>query len=263
MPRYKGDLELINHQQVRSLPRHIKSVGCERMSCSPMLLKKASVAAAWLAGVPIRRTKLNNAWTLGDGWPVPRYLTGNCHSQSVWFAWNDDVIAMESIRRRTYQCDECYCLRLEHASQRGGNVVLQPLNIPREDNREAAVAFPQGVPKAVRVIGPMEMMCPRNSIMEVFCPWPGRLRLVSLFTHVQAAEAPGGTTLRRSGSSLENNRYRVSIDSSGDVSSIFDKKINPNFFLRHPFGYFNLITQDNGPAWKYGFEDEHSAPRTS
>src|SRR6266568_6055519 len=62
-------------------------------------------------------------------------------------------------------------------------------------------------------------------------------------------------------SSLENARYRVAIEKKGDVSSIFDKKLNREL-LSAPVRL--AISTDNPrqwPAWNMDFEDEQRAPR--
>jgi alpha-mannosidase len=63
-------------------------------------------------------------------------------------------------------------------------------------------------------------------------------------------------------SSVENARYRVTIDKHGDVSSIFDKQLSREL-LSAPIRL--AISTDNPrqwPAWNMDFEDEQRAPRT-
>src|SRR5205814_4287824 len=63
-------------------------------------------------------------------------------------------------------------------------------------------------------------------------------------------------------SALENERYRVTIDKNGDVSSIFDNKLNREL-LSAPVRL--AISTDNPrqwPAWNMDFEDEQKPART-
>src|SRR6185369_7374197 len=67
--------------------------------------------------------------------------------------------------------------------------------------------------------------------------------------------------LKVTDSSLENARYRITVDKKGDVSGIFDKKINREL-LSAPIRL--AISTDNPrqwPAWNMDFEDERRAPR--
>src|SRR3989442_5333848 len=144
-------------------------------------------------------------------------------------------------------------------------VVYNPLNIQREDIVEAAVSFPNGMPQAVRVVGPegSEVPAQLNNGKVLFV---AKAPSVGFAVYdVQAAEAPGSATSKRlkvTESSLENARYRIKIDEHGDVSSIFDKKINQEL-LSAPIRL--AVLTDNPrqwPAWNMDFEDEQRAPRT-
>src|SRR5208282_2684854 len=76
-----------------------------------------------------------------------------------------------------------------------------------------------------------------------------------------AGAPPSSSTLRVSNSSLENARYRIQIDDNGDVSSVFDKKLDREL-LSAPLRL--AISTDNPahwPAWNMDFEDEQRPPR--
>src|SRR5262249_46718469 len=63
-------------------------------------------------------------------------------------------------------------------------------------------------------------------------------------------------------STLENDRYRIRLDAYGNVSSIFDKKVNHEL-LSAPLRL--AVSTDNPrqwPAWNMDFEDEQRAPRS-
>src|SRR5205823_6830746 len=79
---------------------------------------------------------------------------------------------------------------------------------------------------------------------------------------VHPDDSPSTSTLKVSELSLENGRYRVELDQNGDVSDIFDKKLNRKL-LSAPIRL--AISTDNPrqwPAWNMDFEDEQRAPRT-
>src|SRR5205085_2921819 len=77
-----------------------------------------------------------------------------------------------------------------------------------------------------------------------------------------ANDQSSSSELKVSESSLENSRYRISIDKHGDVSHIFDKQLNREL-LSAPIRL--AISTDNPrrwPAWNMDFEDEQRAPRS-
>ena len=262
MPRYKGDLELINHSAGSITSQAYQKRWMRKNELLADAAEKASVAAAWLGGRPYPLERLNNAWTLVMGGQFHDILPGTATPKAFEFAWNDDVIAMNQFAGVLTSATSAIASGLNTQAKGAAIVVYNPLNIPREDIVEATVAFPQGVPKAVRVIGPdgNDVPAQLNNGKVLFL---ARAPSVGFAVYdVQAAEASGGSTLKASESSLENDRYRVSIDSSGDVSSIFDKKINHEL-LSAPIRL--AISTDNPrqwPAWNMDFEDEQRAPRT-
>jgi hypothetical protein len=75
------------------------------------------------------------------------------------------------------------------------------------------------------------------------------------------SSAAAGSSLKVSEAALENERYRITIDSRGDISKVFDKKLNREL-LSAPMRL--AILTDNPrqwPAWNMDFEDEQRAPR--
>jgi alpha-mannosidase len=140
-------------------------------------------------------------------------------------------------------------------------VVYNPLNIPREDVVEATVSFPNGVPKAVRVVGPDGNDVPAQ-LTDSKVLFLARAPSAGFVVYdVQTAEAPLASTLKVTESSLENNRYRVSVNGSGDVSSIFDKRINRELLSAPIRLAISTDSPRQWPAWNMDFEDEQRAPR--
>src|ERR1700716_746934 len=80
---------------------------------------------------------------------------------------------------------------------------------------------------------------------------------------VRAADraSPMLNGLKVTQSSLENDRYQVKLDEHGDVSSIFDKKVNHELLSA---AIRLAVLTDNSrvyPAWHMDFEDEQRPPR--
>ena len=71
----------------------------------------------------------------------------------------------------------------------------------------------------------------------------------------------GGAAAEATPTSLENDRYRVTLDNNGDVASIFDKSINREL-LSAPIRL--AISNDHPsqwPAWNMDFDQEQAPPR--
>ena len=270
LPRYKGDLELINHSAGSLTSQAYQKRWMRKNELLADAAERASVAAAWLGDRTYPLERLNNAWTLVMGGQFHDILPGTATPKAFEYAWNDDVVAMNQFAAVLTSAAGAVASGLDTQTKGTAIVVYNPLNVPREDIVEAAVTFPNGLPKAVRVVGPDGNDVPAQltngkvlflatvpavgfAVYDVQASDTG----VPPVGHAQDARA----TLKATESSLENDRYRVSVDKQGDVSGIFDKKINREL-LSAPIRL--AISTDNPrqwPAWNMDFEDQQRPPR--
>lgn len=80
------------------------------------------------------------------------------------------------------------------------------------------------------------------------------------------SNAAGGSAnsfseLKITDSSLENARYRVQVNSDGDVTSIFDKKLNRELLSAPMRLAFQSETPSQWPAWNMDWSDQSKPPR--
>ena len=263
MPKYKGDLELINHSagSLTSEAYH------KRWNRENELLadaaEKASVAAAWMGGRPYPQQRLNDAWTLVMGGQFHDTGAGTATPRAYEFAWNDDVIALNQFADVLTSATESIASGLDTQVSGIPIVVYNPLNIEREDLVDAAITFPGTQPKAVRVTGPDGKEVPAQLengkvLFVANTPSVG----YAVYSVIPAATPSASSDLHVTASSLENARYKVALNSDGDVSSIFDKQLNKEL-LSAPIRL--AISEDaphQWPAWNMDFDQEQVPPRT-
>ncbi|HLW98886.1 MAG TPA: glycoside hydrolase family 38 C-terminal domain-containing protein [Candidatus Acidoferrales bacterium] len=270
LPRYKGDLELINHSagSISSQAYH------KRWNRQNELLgaaaEEASVAAAWLGGRTYPQDRLTHAWRLVLGGQFHDLMAGTATPKSYEYSWNDDVIAMNQFAGVITSATSAIASSLNTQAQGTPIVVFNPLNIEREDVAEADVSFPGGVPKSIRVLGPDGKEVPAQivSVKDKAAKILFLAKIPSVGYAVydvqpsETAIVDAESALKVTDSSLENARYRVQVNSGGDVSSIFDKKLSKEL-LSAPIRL--AIITDNPkqwPAWNMDFDQETAAPRT-
>jgi alpha-mannosidase len=261
LPRYKGDLELINHSAGSLTSQAYQKRWIRKNELLADAAEKASVAAEWLGSRPYPLERLNNAWTLVMGGQFHDLLPGTATPKAFEFAWNDDVIAMNQFAGVLNSAASGVSSVLDTQTKGVAIVVYNPLNIQREDIVEAAVSFPGGMPKAVRVFGPDGKETPAQ-ITNGKVLFVAKVPSVGFAVYdIESADAGLAGELKATESSLENGRYQLKIDSNGDVSSIFDKQTKREL-LSAPIRL--AISTDNPrqwPAWNMDFEDEQRAPR--
>ncbi len=154
MPRYQGDLELINHSagSLTSETYHKRWIRENEVLADAA--EQASVAAQWMGARPYPQERLNNAWTLVMGGHFHDTAAGTATPLAYQFAWNDDIIALNQFAGVLTSATEAVGSGMNTQTHGTPILVYNSLNIPREDIVEANVTFPEGSPKAVRVYAP-------------------------------------------------------------------------------------------------------------
>ena len=263
LPRYKGDLELINHSAGSLTSQAYQKRWMRRNESLADAAEKASIAAEWLGGRPYPLERLNNAWTLVMAGQMHDLLPGTATPRAFEFAWNDQVVAMNQFAGVVTNASSVVASALDTQTKGTAIVVYNSLNVQREDVVEAHVTFPGGTPKAVRVFGPNGAEVPAQLSGDKV-KFVAQAPSVGYAVYdVQPAGAPAiSNQLTVTESSLENARYRVRLNADGDVSSILDKKIDREL-LSAPIRL--AISTDNPrqwPAWNMDFEDQQRPPRS-
>jgi alpha-mannosidase len=262
MPQYKGDLELINHSagSLTSQAYHKRWIIQNELLADAA--EKASVAAEWMGGRRYPQQRLNDAWTLELGGHFHDTAAGTASPRSYEFAWNDDILTANQFAGVLTSASEAIASGLNTQGIGTPIVVYNPLNIDREDVVEAKVVFRNGIPKAVRVKGPDGKDMPGQIadgkvIFLAKAPSVG----YAVYDVLPADVSRSNPDLKVTSSSLENGRYRVQLNQSGDVSSIYDKSLNKELLAAPIRLDISTDVPKQYPAWNMEFEQEQAAPR--
>jgi hypothetical protein len=237
MPRWKGDLELINHSAGSLTSQAYHKRWNRKNELLADAAEKASLAAAWLRfGRPYPQKRLNDAWTLVMGGHFHDTGAGTATPRSYEFAWNDDVIAMNQFAGILTDATQNVASALDTRTNGTSVVIFNPLNIEREDVVEANVALPAGT-KGVRVTGPDGKQVPAQVEGEkvlflarapsagyaVFDVEPAAEAMTSALkvnVRVGGRGAGGRGAANAPPTSLENDRYRVTLDNNGPRTAL-------------------------------------------
>jgi alpha-mannosidase len=262
LPRYKGDLELINHSAGSLSSQAYHKRWNRKNELLADAAEKASVAAAWMGGRPYPQRHLNDAWTLVMSGQFHDLAAGTATPRAYEFAQNDDVIALNQFADVLTSATESVASALDTQTKGIPVVVYNSLNIPREDVVEADVRFRGEMPKAVRVFDPEGKEVP-GQIENGRVLFVARVPSVgySVYEIRTATLAETSSELKVTKSSLENARYRVTVNAAGDVSSIFDKLLNRELLSAPVRLAISNDAPRQWPAWNMDFDQEQAAPR--
>jgi alpha-mannosidase len=269
LPRYKGDLLLIEHSAGSLSSETVQKRWMRRNELLADAAERASIAAAWLGGRAYPLDRLNKAWTLVMGGQFHDILPGTATPKAFEFAWNDDVIAVNQFAGVLTSATEAIASGLDTQAKGTAIVVYNPLNIPREDVVEAAIPFPGGAGRTLRVFGPDGKEVPAqltgvsNGVANILflanVPSVGFAVFDVRFGEVFALDSE--TPLKVTESSLENARYRIRVNESGDVASIFDKKLDKELLSGSLRLAFQTEKPHDWPAWNMDWADQRKPPR--
>jgi alpha-mannosidase len=263
LPRYTGELELTNHSAGSLTSQAYQKRWIRKEELLADAAEKSSLAAQWLGGRSYPLERLNDAWTLAMAAHFHDLAAGTATPRAYEFAWNDDVIAMNQFSDVLKNATDAVSQALDTRTKGTPVVVFNQLNIPREDVVEASVDFDGKPPTAVTITGPDGKTIPAQVsngkvLFTAKVPSVG----YAVYDVEPSANAPSpSSTLRVTPSELENNYYRVTLNSDGDVASIFDKQMNREL-LRAPARL--ALSYDNPqvwPAWNMDWTQEQSAPK--
>jgi alpha-mannosidase len=263
LPRYTGEMELTNHSAGSLTSQAYQKRWLRKEELLADAAEKSSIAAEWLGARPYPLQRLNDAWILVMGGQFHDIAAGTATPKAYEFAWNDDVIAMNQFAGILNSATEGVAATLNTETKGIPIIVFNPLNIAREDLVEAAVRFPGRTPKFVHVTGPDGKEVPTqissNKVLFIAkVPSVG----YAVYDVLPGANAAGTESqLRVSDNSLENQYYRVKLNSDGDVSSIFDKRLGKELLagpVRLAISYDN---PQQWPAWNMDWDQEQAAPK--
>jgi alpha-mannosidase len=262
MPRYQGDLELINHSAGSLTSQAFHKHWVIKNELLADAAEKASIAAEWLGGRTYPQQRLNDAWTLELGGHFHDTGAGTATPRAYQYAWNDDMIAANQFAGVLTDATEAVASGLNTQTTGVPIVVFNPLNIEREDVVEADVHFPQGVPKSVRVTRPDGSVVP-SQIEDSKVLFVAKVPSVGYAVYdVQPSQsANASSSLKVTNSSLENDRYKVRLDANGDVASVYDKVLKKDLLSAPIRLAISTDTPKIYPAWNMEFEQEQAAPR--
>jgi alpha-mannosidase len=262
LPRYTGEMELTNHSAGSLTSQAYQKRWIRKEELLADAAEKSSIAAAWLGARRYPVERLNDAWMLAMGGHFHDIAAGTATPKAYEFAWNDDVIAMNQFAGVLNNATEAVAAALDTETKGVPVVVFSPLNIEREDLVEASISFPEGMPKEVHVVGRdnKEVAAQTSNGKVIFLARTPSVGY-AVYDVLPGAGAPDRHPMQVSEHSLENQYYRVKLNSDGDVTSIFDKSIQRELLAAPSRLAISYDNPEHWPAWNMDWDQEQAAPK--
>jgi len=271
LPTFKGDLELTNHSAGSLTSEAMHKHWNRENENLARAAEAASFAASWLGGREYPLARLNYAWRLVLGGQFHDIMAGTATPKAYTYSWNDDVIAMNQFAQVLQSSTSAVASQLDTQGKGAAIVVFNPLSIAREDVVEMNVDF-SSAPGSVRVTGPDGSTVPAQMEGGGSLEGPSR-KIVFLAKvpsmgfavyHIEPTDEQSSdmsSELKVTQSSLENARYRVEVNQEGDVTRIYDKKLQRELLSAPIRLAFQSETPSYWPAWNMDWSDQSKPPR--
>jgi alpha-mannosidase len=267
MPEYTGDLELINHSagSLTSEAQHKRWVIKNENLADAA--EKASLGAMWVGAAPYPQKRLDQAWMLALGGHFHDTAAGTATPRAYQFAWNDDAITANQFAAVLTDSSTSIASVLDTSGAGVPVVIFNPLSIAREDVVQAALPGGTVSGSQIRITGPDGVAVPAqvsNGKVLFLAKVPSAGYVVYHIAQDQKEHAKSDSArspLHVTATTLENARYKVSVNPQGDVSSIFDKQLGRELLAAPMRMAFSTDRPSIYPAWNMDFEQEQAAPR--
>ena len=267
-PTWNKDLLLIKHSTgILSSQAYTK-----KLNRSAELLadatERAAVAAHLINGTEYPYVSLNNAWTLVLRNQFHDNLPGTSIPRAYEYAWNDGIIALNQFAGVYSDAIGTLAQSLETDVPGVPVVVFNPLSIPRNDIVEAFIPDELVNEASIAVFDEKDRELPSqittgfDGIRRIL--FPADLPPVGavVYSLRKANKKRYDSELIVGRNRLENNNYIVSLDENGDISSIYDKRIEKELLEKPVQLEFGQDFPDTKPAWRIYWKDIRQPPRT-
>ncbi|MGV3618845.1 MAG: alpha-mannosidase [Fimbriimonas sp.] len=261
LPTYQGDLLLIQHSAGSINSGAAMKRWNHRNELMADAAERIAVAADLRHGGTYPGDRLREGWL--------RFLLGQMHDilpgtsipAAYEFAWNDQVIAMNTFADVTQTAVSRLASEMDTRGAGIPLVVYNPLAVEREETVEAELTNAPAHPIVFDAQGrsvPTQIL--RREGGKTKIAFQARVPSVGLATFHVRQSSPSGSELRVSSREIENGRYRVRLDDAGDVASVYDKRARREMLSAPARLAFLYEKPERHPAWNMEWTDRQKAP---
>lgn len=263
LPTYKGDLLLIEH----SAGSLTSQAYMKKMNRKNEILAKAAEQVAAVADMtgsieyPFR--KLNDAWELVLGSQMHDILPGTSIPKAYEYSWNDEFIAANGFSNVLRSSVGAVSEYLDTRGKGRSVVVYNPVAHVREDVVEIEMEY-DNVPESVSVFDYKGKKVPSQVIGQN----DNKLRIIFLaslpsvgfgvFDVRETGHSSEKGTLSVTENSLENDYYKVTLATNGDIVSVYDKNEKRELLEKPARLEFLYEQPDQWPAWNMDWNDRQN-----
>jgi alpha-mannosidase len=221
--------------------------------------------ADWMGGASYPSEKLNSSWELVLGSQFHDILPGTSIPKAYEYAWNDEFIAMNGFSEVLKNSVSSVSRELDTRVEGKAIIVYNPVTAVREDIVTAELTYPR-LPFNVKVFDMKGSEVPSqvisstgNKLTVIFLaqlPSAG----LAVFDIRETIEKPAISKLSVSSQILENDYFKVKINSDGDIAGIYDKRTSREVLSKPATLDFQQERPSQWPSWNMDWNDRKNPP---
>ncbi|WP_010662994.1 alpha-mannosidase [Marinilabilia salmonicolor] len=266
LPSYKGDLMLIEH----SAGSLTSQAYVKKMNRKNELLAKSAEQLACIAdmtgSISYPFDKLNNAWDLVLGSQFHDILPGTSIPKAYEYAWNDEFIAANGFSNVLKSSVGAIADMMDTRTKGRSVVVYNPVSHNRQGLVEVEMEF-DAIPEGVQVFNEKGEKVPTqvvgqsdNKLQLIFLANMPSVGVTVYDVRELKTSSEEKSSLSVTDYSLENEYYKVQLDTNGDILSVFDKKAKRELLEKPARLEFLYEEPDQWPAWNMDWNDRKNPP---
>ncbi|MFV0468088.1 MAG: glycoside hydrolase family 38 C-terminal domain-containing protein [Dysgonomonas sp.] len=230
--------------------------------------EKSSVFASWIGGINYPSDQMRDAWTTLLWHHFHDDLTGTSIPSAYTYSYNDEVLVNLNLSEVLKNSIGSVARKMDTQTAGIPLVVYNPLSIERKDVVEATVSVDAKVDN-IRVFDKngtevlSQVLRYDASTQKLYIIFEATVPSLGYSVYdLRLNEASSlGSDLSISGQTIENNNYKIEIDTNGDVSSVLDKGMGISL-LSSPIrlAMLNDVSTEY-PSWEIMWDDVNAAPK--
>ncbi|BCI61375.1 glycoside hydrolase family 38 C-terminal domain-containing protein [Solibaculum mannosilyticum] len=261
-PTYDGEMLLKEHGVGSWTSRALGHRWNSRNELLGVAAEKSAVAASWLGTEEYPMDAFNTAWTRVIGHQFHDDITGTSYATEYVRSWNDYMLSLNQFGNEYENAVGGVASAMDTSMAEGTALVVNnPVALDRNDVVEATVTMDSDC-EYIRVYDdegnevPSQILSKDGNVFEIaFTAEVASMgyRVFDVRPADSASDIDTGMSV--TANSLSNDKYDVTIDENGDISSIYDKTLDKEL-LAEPIRLGQLNdTETEWPAWELKFSD--------
>jgi alpha-mannosidase len=266
LPTYTGELLLIEHSAGSLTSESYMKRSNRKNELLAQSAEEVASIADWLGGANYPLQKLNNSWELVLGSQFHDILPGTATPKAYEYAWNDEFVASNGFAEVLKNSLSSISRGLNTQSKGRAITVYNPVARDREDVVSVELEYAK-VPAGIKVFDQKG----KEVLSQIVDKKDNKVRIlflarissagIAVFDVREVNENPSpASSLVVTNTSLENEYYKVTIASNGDIASIFDKKIKKELLSKPARLEFQEEKPKDWPSWNMDWKDRQKPP---